>query len=53
MPSVRQQMFKEQLPELYRRPFRANAFRGRQVRLGHASGIAALQQDQGSGAGAS
>jgi len=50
--SVRQQVFKEQLPDLYRQPFRANAFRGRQ---GHATGNVTAQQQQqpGSGAGVS
>jgi len=55
VPSVRQQVFKEQLPDLYRQPFRANAFRGGQARQNHATGngIITLQQQQGSGAGAS
>jgi len=49
VPSVRQQVFKEQLPDLYRQPFRANAFRGGQARQNHTTGngIITLQQQQG------
>lgn len=52
VPSVRQQVFKEQLSDLYRQPFRTNAFRGGQPRQNHAAGIVTSPQ-QGRGAGAS
>jgi len=52
-PSVRQQVLKEQLGDLYRQPLRANAFRGDQRRRGTPAGIVTLLQQQGSAASAS
>jgi len=50
VPSVRQQMLKEQLGDLYQQPVRANAFRG--SRQG-AAGVVTLLQQQGSSTSAS
>ena len=50
VPSVRQQVLKEQLGDLYRQPVRGNAFRG--SRQGSAGVVTSLQQ-HGSAATAS
>ena len=52
VPSVRQQVLKEQLGDLYQQPVRVNAFRAGRVRPGSA-GIVTLLQQQGSAAAAS
>jgi len=50
VPSVHQQVLKEQLSDLYQQPSRVNAFRGNRVRPGAAAGVITLLQQQGSSA---
>jgi len=55
VPSVRQQVLKEQLDDLYRQPVgpvRANAFRGTRAKQS-LDGIVTLRKQQGSAAAAS
>ena len=53
MPSVRQQMLKEQLSNLYRQPARENAIRGSQIHRGSAAGIVTLLQQRGTASASS